>query len=100
VAFGIVLTVSDATNSVTYRVGGKALSLTPVDAHSRRWSFAPCPESTFQRSEDRAAAVGQPSIRQRGLPRQSAQIDSQGRIGVSNVPQPPVHFRVHTADEE
>ena len=38
---GIVLTVFGATSSVTYRVSEYAGFLTPVDAHSGRWTRAP-----------------------------------------------------------
>jgi hypothetical protein len=47
----MVLTVSGATRSVTYRVSLNAWSLTPVDAQSRRCGRAPVAANTFQRSD-------------------------------------------------
>ena len=50
VAIGIVLTVSGPTSPSTYIVSGYFGFLTPVEAHSGRWTDAPASRSFAKRS--------------------------------------------------
>ena len=94
---GIVLTVPGATSSVTYRVSGRAGSLTPVEAHSGRCTLAPASVSAFARSVANSLLeqlVGQARVRDAGLA-----LERRGLVGADRV-EPLVDLGVDARDEE